>query len=96
MNYRIIKQPNSKFALWKVSEADFVLKNVKRDDLIEYFLLFEKERIEKEVDAEMESLNVLSMGENVAIFTDALRIIAEEHTEAAPSILFYKARNIIP
>ena len=96
MNYRIIKQPNSKFALWKVAESDFVLKNAKRDDLIDFFLRFEKERIEKKIDMEMTCLNALSIGENLSLFTDALNIIAEKHTEAAPSILFYKARNIIP
>lgn len=49
MSYQIAKQPNGKYAVWSTVVDDFISVNCGVDDIVEFFVSLERQRIEAEV-----------------------------------------------
>jgi hypothetical protein len=90
MGYQIVRQPNKKFAVWYSVVDNFVLLNVEREEIKEYFFLQEKARISEFVDAAIKK-----PGKNNLTFHEALETIKDAHGETDHTLLFYQARGML-
>jgi DNA-binding protein Fis len=89
MGYKIITQSNNNLALWSDAVQDIILKDSAKDEILAYLLNFEKEKISEWIDKSLEE-------SEPSDFVNALNTIIENQTEAAPTVVYYRVRNVIP
>jgi len=81
MGHQIIKQPNSKFAIWSTIVDNFILIDASEEDIVKHFITEATEEIEKDVKHTINELNSGKKPYNRFAMTwkEALKKIEEVH-----------------
>ena len=98
MGYQIVKQPDGKFVLWSSYEDNFILADLTPDEIVEFFIKLESEKVRENVLKITRQLdnNEKPYGQFSKSFNDCIAWVKEIHGEKAVKKLksYFSGLNI--